>query len=83
MNLWLPGRKGRGRIVWEFGIGTLLYLKYITNKDLLYSTGNSAQYSVITKKGEKLKKDTGIGITKSLYCTSVSNISLLINFSPI
>ena len=27
---------------------TLLYLKWITNKDLLYSTGNSAQYSVIT-----------------------------------
>ena len=35
---------------WEFGIDmyTLLYLKQITNKDLLYSTGNSAQYSVIT-----------------------------------
>ena len=27
---------------------TLLYLKYITNKVLLYSTGNSAQHSVIT-----------------------------------
>ena len=38
-----------GGIDWEFGINmyTLLYLKYITNKDLLYSTGNSAQYSVI------------------------------------
>ena len=32
-------------IVREFGIDmyTLLYLKWITNKDLLYSTGNSAQ----------------------------------------
>ena len=41
---------GKGRIDWEFGIGiyTLLYLKWITNKDLLYSTGNSAQYPVIT-----------------------------------
>ena len=38
-----------GGIDWEFGIDmyTLIYLKYITNKDLLYSTGNSAQYSVI------------------------------------
>ena len=27
---------------------TPLYLKWITNKDLLYNTGNSAQYSVIT-----------------------------------
>ena len=40
---------GRG-IDWEFGIDiyTLLYLKYVINKDLLYSTGNFAQYSVIT-----------------------------------
>ena len=39
-----------GGIVREFGIdmSTLLYLKWITNKDLLYSTGNSAQYSVTT-----------------------------------
>ena len=39
-----------GGIDWEFGIDmyTLLYLKQITNKDLLYSTGNSAQYSVVT-----------------------------------
>ena len=43
--------RGRvGGIDWEFGIDicTLLYLKYITSKDLLYSTGNAAQYSVIT-----------------------------------
>ena len=35
---------------WDFGIDmyTLLHLKHITNKDLLYSTGNAAQYSVIT-----------------------------------
>ena len=40
---------GRG-IDWEFGIDmyTMLYLKQTTNKDLLCSTGNSAQYSVIT-----------------------------------
>ena len=37
-------------IEWEFGIDmyTLLYLKQITKKDLLYSTGNAAKYSVIT-----------------------------------
>ena len=36
-------------IDWEFGIDTytLLYLKQITNKDLLYSTRDSAQYSLI------------------------------------
>ena len=37
-------------IVREFGMDmyTVLYLKWITDKDLLFSTGNSAQYSVIT-----------------------------------
>ena len=37
-------------IVRELGIDmyTLLYVKQITNKDFLYSTGNSAQYSIIT-----------------------------------
>ena len=43
------GSKGGG-IVREFGTDmyTRLYLKWITNKDLLYSTGNSAQYPVTT-----------------------------------
>ena len=30
----------------------VLYVKQITNKDLLHSTGNSAQYSVITHMGK-------------------------------
>ena len=41
--------KGWGEgVVREFGIDmyTLLYLKWITNKDPLYSIGNSAQYYV-------------------------------------
>ena len=45
------GKDGKGGgIVGEFGIDmyTLLYLKWVINRDLLYSTGNSAQYSVIT-----------------------------------
>ena len=35
---------------WEFGIirCKLLYIEWINNKDLLYSTGNSIQYLVIT-----------------------------------
>ena len=42
-------------IVREFGMDryTLLYLKWITNKDLLYSTGNSAQcYVAAQMRGE-------------------------------
>ena len=40
----------QGRDSWGVWVNmyTLLYLKRITNKDPLYSTGHSAQYSVIT-----------------------------------
>ena len=34
------------------GKGQLLYIKYIRNKDLLYSTGNYSQYLVITYAGK-------------------------------
>ena len=43
-NLWFPRGKMLGRrINWETGIDiyTLLHVKQITNKNLLYSTGNS------------------------------------------
>ena len=40
----------------EFGTDmyTLLYLKWITKKDLLYSTRNSAQYCVTTSVGKRI-----------------------------
>jgi len=60
---------------------TLLYLKYITNKNLLYSTGNSAQYSVITKWERNLKENKYI--TESLCCTPETNTTLSINYTPI
>ena len=47
MNLLLPGEKDRGGgIDREFvtDMYTLLYLKQITSKDILYSKVNSAQY---------------------------------------
>ena len=51
---------GRGEglgngIVREFGMDmpSLLHLKYITNKDLLHSTGNSAQFYVAAWIGVK------------------------------
>ena len=53
---WLPGEKGG--IIWgtEINIYTLLYIKQITHKNLLYSTGNSIQYSVLTYMGKESKK---------------------------
>ena len=55
MNLRLQRRKDWG-IDREFGMDmyTLLYLKQITNKDLLYSTGNSAQCYVAAWMGGEL-----------------------------
>ena len=43
----------REDIVREFGMDmyTLLYLKWITNKDLLYTTGDSAQCYVAARIG--------------------------------
>ena len=40
---------------WD-GIYTLLCIKQITNKSLLYDTGNSTQYSVMTYMGKKFLK---------------------------
>ena len=36
---------------------TLLYIKQITNKDLLYGTGNSIQYSVVIYMGKESKSE--------------------------
>ena len=53
----------RERIGREFGMDmyTLLYLKWITNKALLYSTGNSAQCFLVTRMEE------GVGKNGSMY----------------
>ena len=55
-NIRLPMGK-EGGINWEIGIDiyTLLYIKQITNKDLLHSTGNSTQNSVLTYMGKESK----------------------------
>ena len=44
--------------VWTFGtgIGTILYMEWMVNRDLLKSTG-STQYSVIIYTEENLKKN--------------------------
>ena len=66
------GRVDGGGIVKEFGIDmyTLLYLKRITNKDLLCSTGNSIQYYITNGKIIWKRIGTCICITETLCCTS-------------
>ena len=53
------GKVEGGRINQEVGINiyTLLYIKQVVNKDLLNSTENSAQYSVITYMGKESEKE--------------------------
>ena len=53
MSLWLLGERLGEGIGREFGVEmyTLLYLKWIANKDLLYSTWNSAQRYVAAWMG--------------------------------
>ena len=49
---------------------TLLYLKWIANEDLLYSTWNSAQCYVAAWMGEEFwgRMDTCIYMAESLPC---------------
>ena len=53
----------------EFGISRckLVYIGWINNKVLLYSTGNYIQYPVINLNGKEYEKEY-ICITESLYC---------------
>ena len=55
LSLWLQAGMLGGGIARESGMDmyTLLYLKWITNKDLLYSTGNSAQYYMAAWMGRE------------------------------
>ena len=49
---------------WKIGIDiyTLTYIYNITKKDLLYSTGNSTQYSVMGRMGKESEKRVEICI---------------------
>ena len=82
-KLMVMGVRGEG-INWETGIDiyTLLYVKQITNKDLLYSTGNSTPYSVMTY-GEKNLKVSGYIYLYSLCCILETNAILQINYVSI
>ena len=49
---------GGGGMAWEFVISRckILYIEWINNKVLLYSTGNYIQYSVINHNGREYEK---------------------------
>ena len=62
---------------------TLLYLTWRTSKDLLGSTGNSAQYSVITLRcpgggmGKGIVRESGMDMDTLLYLTWRTSKDLL------
>ena len=65
---------------------TLLYLKLITNMDLLYSTGNSAQSYVPAWMGGQFREEwihITICMIKSLSCALETVTTLLIGCTPI
>ena len=62
---------------------TLKYLKWVTNKNLLHSTGNSAQYYVVAWMGGEFggRMDTCVCITESLCCLPETITTLLIGYT--
>ena len=56
---------------------------WITSKDLLYSTGNSAQYYVVAWMGGEFggRMDTCVCITESLCCLPETITTLLIGYT--
>ena len=68
------GRKmGEGIVrVFEMDVQTLLFFKWISNKNLLYSTGNSAQYYVADWKGGEFGEEWIHGLNPSLLNCSQS-----------
>ena len=65
------------------GMYTLLYLKRITNKDLLYSTGNSAQCSEAAWMGGELGENGHmLCMAESLCCPPETITTLLTGCTP-
>ena len=64
---------------WGFGISRckLLYVEWINNKVLLYSTGIYIQYPVINYNGKEYEKECEYAyIIESLCCTPETNTTL-------
>ena len=65
-------------------MNSLLYLKWITNRNLLYSTWNSAQCNVAAWMGGEFGGEwMYVCIAKSLCYSPVTITTLLISYTPI
>jgi hypothetical protein len=83
-NLWLPGNGEEDKQRDWINIYTPLYIKQITNKHLLYSTGN---YSVLCNdlcgKRTLKKRDISICTIGSICCIPETSTALQSNYTPI
>ena len=72
------GEKVGGGMDWEVGIGiyTLLYIKFIGNKDPPYSSGKSIPYCKIAYMGNEKNGHICICTANSLCCTLETNTTL-------
>ena len=61
---------------WDWHIYTLLHIKEITNKDLLYSMGNNTQQFVMTYMGKESKQECCTYTLCFLCRTPESNTTL-------
>jgi len=74
--------QNHAKSIWEFEISRckLLYIGWINNKVLVWSTGNYIQYFVISHHGKEYEKEYvniyNIYITESLCYTAEINITL-------
>ena len=60
-NTHVVVKKMRKGMDWEFGVSRCrllyIYIEWISNKVLLYSTGNSIQYPVKNRNGKEYEKE--------------------------
>ena len=73
------GGGGGSRMDWEFRVGRckLLYLQWMDNEVLLYSTGNNTQFLGIEHDGKEYKKENVyICMTGPLCCTEKNGTTL-------
>ena len=83
----LQGEEWGERIVREFGMDMdrVLYLKWITSKDLLYSAWNSARCYCGSLEGRRVwrRMDMCICMAESLHCSPEIIMILLISYTPV
>ena len=78
-----PGWRMGFRVKFGMDTYTLLYLKWITSKALLSSTGKPAQCCVAAwMGGESGRMDTCTCLAESLCCSPETSTALLISYSP-